>query len=319
MRELICIVGLPGAGKSELAKSVAQTLTSQKPDFPLPDKFYNGYYSPISLTTTHKECHVRVIDDPKNGIEELVDAMRSPLADVVILADPRLTAPGSIKKVLELVGPKIASSCIFFENDAVQSLKNIERRGNRGPSVLKTEVQSFSNNYNVESLKRVSEQLGAKTLILPTFHAPVIGVPEVDAAVDGLGACGLSLECMVGKSGPKYSAPFFLVSTFDSHGMDGGGYNSDATSYKNTPTPEHERFGDFDALIELLNPDISFKAYRAVKAECVKEVEWSTSGYYGNYSHMQAKYVDVRDVAAYMQSIGVLTNRNILQETDVDV
>ena len=296
MTNLICIIGLPGAGKTELANALGQAIMGKQPKFPLPRQIEEELIPACTSTKNQGiQKQVFVLDDPEKGKAQLIAAMRVKHIDTVILADPRLAIKDTLKQVLDLVGKNIQTHCIFFENEPKQAIQNIARR--RVGSVDSSEVTNIANNYNLEKLRQIATQEEAKTIVLPTFHDPAPSSVDTEDLISSLLATGLELTTVPHKTGPKYAEPFFLVEKYE---------KSSPTEAQNPPTA-YDRFCGFDTIIETLNPDISFKACAELKENCIKTAEWTDEN--SKSKTIKAKYTDVREVAHYMQSHGMLSTR----------
>lgn len=75
------------------------------------------------------------------------------------------------------------------------------------------------------------------------------------------------------------------------------------------PEPEFE---DLDRLLEALTPNMTFLQYKKIRRDMVVVNSRSRNDYYGNYTNMATKTVDLRQLYTYLLSKGHLDNLVVL-------
>lgn len=70
---------------------------------------------------------------------------------------------------------------------------------------------------------------------------------------------------------------------------------------------EEPEFDDFDDLLSLLNPDISFLKYKKIKSNLISSKNSGYNDYYGNYTDSTKKQFNIKDVIKYCYDNNLLT------------
>lgn len=136
MREVHLIIGLPGSGKTTLAKKLHET-------------------------------HGGVLFDDVNNIENRDQVFAETTADTIIMTDPHLCManPTAIMDTLMgWFGDDVYVVAYLFKPDVAQSLENIKAR-NDGRFISKYTIDKMNEGYNVTWMNQGLAFYGSSTIV----------------------------------------------------------------------------------------------------------------------------------------------------------
>jgi len=302
MKQCIIIIGLPGAGKTELAKGI-QSYIQRMPKFIISDVIQR-------LVNPGKKCIV--IDDPKTA-EAAISSIQTEKPDTAIISDPRLIKPEALTKFIKEikeVEPKTEIFLIAFNPDLQKSLANCHIRGrDGGHNVQPSTVEKFYKEYNLREIRQSLKEAGIAYRFADqnTYTLEYEQTSDTALALSGATEREVALQPLTALSydfqpeGPRYAEPFFIAEEYVSESSEA---DQEDYGYESDPTPEFVAFEKFDKVLTALCPQIGVLQYKKVANECIKQTFYYDSDPYTRATH-QVKYADVRHIARTLEKMGI--------------